>query len=466
MDKLISRREALKTMGLAGAALAAAGTVLESCDSSSKKVASPVKEAPEGTKVVTRTWDSLGETISCLGLGCMRFPTLSSQGGGFGHAAPLDQAQINQKVKYALDHGINYFDTAPAYGESEKAVGIAFKESGYPRESYLIATKMSNMAFGPSANPTLEAAKAMFEKSLESLQTDYVDFLLLHNVADDAAYTMRFISNGVLDYLIQMKEEGKIRHLGFSFHGSNEAFPVLLDKYNWEFVQIQLNYADWKDMPSGFGPSTGAKTDSETLYKILESRGIPAVIMEPIKGGALANVSDAIKARLAGRFPHLSPAGCALSFVASLPDVMVTLSGMSNMEQLKENIALFTDFKAFTQADHDFMVESGELYKSNTHIPCTGCEYCMPCPNGVNIPGNFKVYNTTSDELNIPDPENQGKDYKKKRKILLTRYRKDLKDGSRADACTKCNVCLEKCPQHIRIPNELQTIKDLIESLG
>lgn len=471
MEKKITRREALKTMGATGVGLAFAGTALSSCGSSSSKsaVATPVKEAPEGTKVSTRKWDSLGEEISMLGLGCMRFPTLPSEGGqgGFGHAAPLDQAQINQMVKYALDHGINYFDTAPAYGQSEAATGIALKESGYPRESYLIATKMSNMAFGPNANPTLEAAKAMFEKSLASLQTEYVDFMLLHNIPDEAGFNMRFINNGVLDYLFQMKAEGKIRHMGFSFHGSNDAFPVVLDKYDWEFVQIQLNYTDWKDMPAGFGPAVpGQKTDSETLYNELVKRGIPAVIMEPVKGGALANVSDSIKSKLASRYPTLSPAGCALSFVASLPGVAVTLSGMSNMEQLKENIALFTDFKQFDDKDHAFMLEVGDLYRANKHVPCTACSYCMPCPNGVNIPGNFKVYNTTSDELMIPDPEFQDKDFKKKKKVFLTRYKKDLADGSRADACTKCNVCLEKCPQHIRIPNELQTILNLVNSLG
>jgi len=464
MSEKITRREALKTMAAAGAGVVVAGTMLESCSSSSSKGATVAKEAPEGTKVSTREWPSLGASISMLGLGCMRLPTVPSE---LQWGAPLDQDKCNDMFKYALDHGINYFDTAPAYGESEKATGKALVASGYPRESYMIATKMSNFAFGPNAKSTLEGAQAMFENSLANLQTDYVDFMLLHSLGDEAGFQSRFIENGVLDYLFKMKEEGKIRHMGFSYHGPDAYLEELLAKpYKWEFVQIQMNYADWKEIPGDGDAKSGKKATAMGQYKILADKGIPVVVMEPVKGGALANVSDALKARLAEKHPTLSPAGCALSFVSSHPGVAVTLSGMSNMEQLKENIALYTDFKAFSDAEIAHMNEMADLYNSNIHIPCTACAYCMPCPNGVNIPGNFKVFNTTSDELNIPDPNNQDKDYKKKRKILLARYNKDLADGTRADACTKCNVCLPKCPQHIRIPDQLKMVQDLIDKLG
>ena len=465
MSEKITRREAIIRMAAAGTGIAVAGSVLESC--AGKKTSAPAapKElAPEGSSVATRTWDTLGDTLSLLGLGCMRFPTVKTDGQGGGHNAPLDQEKINEMVDYSLAHGINYFDTAPAYGESEKATGIAL--SRHPRESYRLATKMSNFAFGPNAKATLEGAQKMFETSLQNLQTDYIDFFLCHSINSMDDFRNRFVDNGVLDWIFEQKAAGKIKHVGFSYHGDNETLPKVLDSgYKWEFVQIQLNYVDWKDMPDG-GPRGGSKTDAETLYNELVKRNIPVVVMEPVKGGSLANVSDALKAKLATRHPELSPAGAALTFVASKPGVAVTLSGMSNMEQLQENVATFTDFKEFDDADNAFMQEVAELYKSNTHVPCTGCSYCMPCPNGVNIPGNFKVFNTTSDELNIPDPTKQDKDYKKKKKIFLTRYNKDLADGSRADACTKCNVCLQKCPQHIRIPDQLQKINDLVKSLG
>lgn len=462
MSEKITRREAIRQMVVAGTAVAVAGSVLESCGSSSstRKVhANPVMEAPEGTSVVKRSW-SFGD-ISLLGLGCMRLPRVNSDQRN----PPIDQDQVNDMVDYALAHGINYFDTAPAYGQSEQAMGIAL--SRHPRNSYFLATKMSNFAFGPNATATLDAAKAMFERSLANLKTDYIDFLLLHSIGDEKGFSSRFIENGVLDYLFELKAQGAIKHIGFSYHGPDAFLAQMLAKpYPWEFVQIQMNYADWKKIAADSGEDEASKASSAGQYKMLEEKGIPVVIMEPIKGGTLATVSEALESRLASRYPELSPAGCALSFAASYPGVMCTLSGMSNMAQLKENVATFTNFKQFDAADNEFMMEMADLYNSNKHVPCTACAYCMPCPNGVNIPGNFKVYNTTSDELNIPDPENPDKDFKKKRKILLTRYKKELEDGSRADACTQCNVCLEKCPQHLRIPDHLAMIKDLIESLG
>lgn len=459
MNEKITRRQAIGQMMAAGAAVAVSGSLLESCTSGSKSathVAQFETSAPEGTKVITRTWEGLGE-ISLLGLGCMRLPR--ENGGRL-----IDQEQVNTMVDYALAHGINYFDTAPAYGQSEEAMGIAL--SRHPRESYFLATKMSNFAFGPNSIATLEAAKTMFETSLSRLKTDYIDFMLLHSIGSEKDFSGRFADNGVLDYLFSLKEQGIIKHIGFSYHGPDKFLAEMLAKpYKWEFVQIQMNYADWKKIADDSGDDESTKASSSGQYQMLAEKGIPVVIMEPIKGGTLANVNDALKDRLAARYPQLSPAGCALTFAASYPSVMCTLSGMSNMEQLQENIATFTDFKAFGEADNAFMMEMADLYNSNKHVPCTACAYCMPCPNGVNIPGNFKVYNTTSDELNIPDPQNPDKDYKKKKKILLARYKKDLVDGTRADACTKCNVCLEKCPQHIRIPDQLQMIKDLIDSL-
>lgn len=458
MTKMITRREALKDMLYAGVGLAAAGTLLQACGPRSGGNAAPgtpfvpMPDAPEGSRIDSRDWAGLG-SLGMLGLGCMRLPSRPRSAGG-----GLDQEAVNEMVDYALAHGINYFDTAPIYGESEVVMGNAL--SRHPRESYLLATKMSTMN---DPNPTVESAKRMFETSMKNLQVDYFDYYLLHNVSSEAGFEKRFASNGVMDYILGLKAEGKIKHLGFSFHGSNADLPKLLEKYPWEFVQIQLNYVDWKYFTATWDQPED-ECSSEALYNILAERNIPVIVMEPVKGGALASVSDALRDRMRERHPDLSPAGNALSFAGSLPGVMVTLSGMSNMQQLRENVALFTGFKPFDSGDMAFMEEMADLYKANTHVPCTACSYCMPCPNGVDIPGNFKVFNVTSDELSIPDPEVKDKDYKRKRKVFLKRY-KELGEAV-ADACIDCNACLPKCPQRIRIPQQLHMISGLVESLG
>ena len=451
----MTRREALKGLFFAGMGLAAGGPLLRSLGTpaaaATPPLAAPWKEAPEGSKIDTRTWDKMGETLGMLGLGCMRLPSVSG-GSGFGRGGRLDQEAVNAMVDYAIAHGVNYFDTAPAYGESEVVTGNAL--SRHPRGSYKIATKISNMGGG---RPTLDAGKQMFETSLKNLQVDYVDFLLLHNIQNIAGYNSRFKDNGLFDWLLEQKAAGRIKHLGFSFHGSNDDLPALVDLYDWDFVQIQLNYVDWKEMSRGWGGSSGT-TSAEYLYKYLESKGIPALVMEPVKGGQLANVDGNIAAVLKERHPDLTPAANALTFVGSLPGVMVTLSGMSNMEQLKENVSLFTGFKPFDEQEHNFMLTVADLLKSKGQIPCTACAYCMPCPAGVDIPGNFKIFNSASDALLATDVSR--KDIADKRNAFLKLYEGQDK-AIRADACVGCNACLPKCPQHISIPQHMVRIREL-----
>ena len=455
MDKnKMSRREALRAMMLAGAGLAA-----------SSSLATPLRaagivpqnwkftEPAKGDQVIHRTWKNLGgESISLLGMGCMRFPRK-----GTGRRDPLDQEAINQMIDYALEHGINYFDTAPAYGDSERATGEAL--SRHKRKDYLIATKMSNFS-----NAELGACKTMFANSLKNLRTDYVDYFLLHSIGSVEDFKKRFVDNGLLPYLQDLRKKGTIRHLGFSFHGSNAAMKELLAMpYNWEFVQIQLNYVDWKDMPL---EDSDEPCDAETLYKMLVAKGIPVVIMEPIRGGALANVPAALKDKLAERFPQLSPAGVALTYASTFPGVMCTLSGMSNMQQLMENVYTFSHFKPFSEQDNEYMMEMARLYNANPHIPCTACRYCMPCPRGVDIPGVFGVYNSLSDELMLPDPKDKkDKAYKQKKDAFLKRYATLSKEAN-ASACVMCNACLPKCPQRIRIPDQMRMIHKLVKDLG
>ncbi len=455
MNDKMTRREAIKGLIYAGMGLAVGGQLLHGASPEARAAGlpepAPWKEAPEGSKIDSRTWDKMGETLGMLGLGCMRLPTLSGGGGGYGRRQPLDQNAVNAMVDYAIAHGVNYFDTAPAYGESEVVTGKAL--SRHPRSSYKIATKISNM----NGRATLEAGKQMFETSLKNLQVDYVDFLLLHNLQNLSGYNSRFRDNGLFDWLLEQKNKGRIKHLGFSFHGSNDELPKLVELYDWDFVQIQLNYVDWKEMSAGWGSSSGT-TSSEYLYNYLVGKGIPVLVMEPVKGGALASVSEGIAGVMKERHPDLSPAANALTFVGSLPGVMVTLSGMSNMDQLKENVSLFTDFKPFDDKEHAFMLTVADLYKSKGQIPCTACAYCMPCPAGVNIPGNFKVFNSASDALLATDTSK--KDVVAKRKAFLKLY-KEQEEGTRADSCISCNACLPKCPQHISIPQHMQRIRDL-----
>ena len=452
----MNRREAIRAMMLAGAGLAAtsslAGAPLRAAGvlPQNWKFTEPAK----GDQVIHRTWKSLrNESISLLGMGCMRFPRKA----GGGRRAPLDQEAINQMIGYALEHGINYFDTAPAYGDSERATGEAL--SRHDRKSYLIATKMSNFS-----NAELGACKDMFANSLKNLRTNYVDYFLLHSIGSVEDFNKRFKDNGLLPWLQDLRKKGTIRHLGFSFHGSNAALKELLAMpYNWEFVQIQLNYVDWKDMPL---EDSDEACDAETLYKMLEAKGIPVVIMEPIRGGALANVSDGLKDKLAQHFPTLSPAGVALTFASTPKAVMCTLSGMSNMQQLMENVYTFSHFKPCTEADNAYLMEMARLYNANPHIPCTACRYCMPCPRGVDIPGVFAVYNGASDALMLPDPNNKkDKDFKEKKKSFLKRYA-TLATGTDASSCVMCNACLPKCPQRIRIPDQMRMIHKLVKDLG
>lgn len=456
----MSRRDALKIMTLGSLGLATGGSLMQSCKNSAAKGESAIKmSAPDGSTITTRTWDGIREEIGLLGLGCMRLPQLAP---GQGRPGELDQEKVNELIDYALEHGINYFDTAPAYGDSERATGVAL--SRHDRASYRIATKMSNFGRG-GRSTTLEQAQEMLATSLANLQTDYIDFYLLHALSSEGEFQSRFIENGLLDWLFEQKAAGRIRHIGFSFHGSNSYMRQVLEKpYKWDFVQIQLNYLDWKEMDKG--PTPELSSDAETLYSMLADKGIPVVVMEPIRGGALASVSPKVKETLAGRFPSLTPAGVALTFAASLPGVMCTLSGMSNMAQLKENVATFTDFQPFSSADNDFLINVANLYRANPHIPCTGCQYCMPCPNGVNIPGNFAIYNNASDGLCLPNPDGpHDKAYKANRKAFLNQYNENLADGTRADACTSCTACLSKCPQHIDIISNLKKIQDLVEKL-
>ncbi len=455
LDSKCSRRTALKIMAASGAGIVLGGSLLNSCKGNSAK-ATPVSKspAPANDKIVSRHIDSTGDTVGLLGLGCMRLPQQGGQTGGFGRGGAIDQEQVNAMVDYALEHGINYFDTAPAYNGSETAMGIALKR--HPRESFLLATKMSNFNGGSAAD-----ARQMFSTSLERLQTDYIDYFLLHGASSKRDMDNRFVNNGVMDYIQSEKAAGRIRHIGFSFHGSRSDMDYMLslyDKYHWDFIQIQMNYLDWE-------AQSARNADAQYLYNAIYQRNIPIVVMEPVRGGALANVNDKFREMMAEAHPELSPAGMALSFVASYPGILTVLSGMSNMDQLTENVATFTNFKPFGEEDKNLLLKIARMQRENSAIGCTACRYCMPCGFGVDIPANFQVYDKSANEYSLPNPSGEhDKDYAKNRRAFLNKYNA-LDEGIRADKCANCRACVSKCPQHIDIPSQLTKIKNLVAEL-
>ncbi|MCF0159414.1 MAG: aldo/keto reductase, partial [Bacteroidaceae bacterium] len=370
-----------------------------------------------------------------------------------------DQEAVNTLVDYALEHGVNYFDTAPVYlqGQSEAAVGKAL--SRHPRDKYFIATKISNMGA-----TDLKSAQDMYHNSLKQLQVDYIDYLLMHFVGIGGLdmFKKRFIDNGMLDYLLKEKEAGRVRHLGWSFHGDVKVVEYLLEmqdegKARWDFVQIQHNYIDWK-LASGFN------TPSEYLYGELAKRNIPVVVMEPLLGGRLSNLPDHILARLKQREPERSAASWAFRYAGTMPMVLTALSGMTYMEHLQDNLRTFQNFKPLTEEEINFLYETASLIDQYPTVPCNDCKYCMPCPYGVDIPAILLHYNKCVNQGNIAESA-QDPEYRRMRQVYLVGYDRSVPKLRQADHCIGCNQCSPHCPQNIRIPQELQKINEYVESL-
>lgn len=451
----MNRRSFLKKLGLGGAVSAAA---LYGCGGAEHIQYSPegaeTSEVPKG-KMTYRSFPAIGEDKpSILGYGCMRWPTMPDPDGG---KDIINQVTVNRLVDYAIEHGVNFFDTAPVYvqGQSEKATGIAL--SRYPRESYYLSTKLSNMN-----NYTFKASIDMYKRSLENLQTDYIDYYLLHNLGRGGIgmFEKRFLENGVLDYLLKEREKGKIRRLGWSFHGSKELFDHMLslhDKYHWDFVLLQINYLDWK-IPKG------SSITAEYMYGELEKRGIPIMVMEPLLGGRLAKLPNHIIGRLKEREPERSVASWAFRFVGSHPGIMTVLSGMTYMEHLQDNIRSFAPLKPLTEDEKAFLYETANLINEYPTIPCNDCKYCMPCPYGLDIPAILLHYNKCVNEGNVPE-SSQSENYRKARRAFLVVYDRSVPKLRQADHCIECGECIHHCPQDIKIPQELGRIAGFVEKL-
>lgn len=459
----MSRRHFLKVVG--GTAVASSA-VLAACNNNDSGNAAIAAEDVPKDKMTYRTNPNTGDRVSLLGYGMMRLPVEGGDSGRENPDAAIDQELVNKEIDFALEHGVNYIDTSPAYcqGRSEKATGIALHR--HPRDKYFIATKLSN--FDPSTW-SLEESQKMFYNSLKELQVDYIDYMLLHGVGmgDDGVeeFNSRYMDNGLLDWLVEQKEAGKIRNLGFSYHGDIAVFDNLLawhdeGDYHWDFVQIELNYLDWKHAKE----INERNTNAEYLYAELQKRGIPAVIMEPLLGGRLASVPDAIVADMKRRDPDASVAKWAFRYAGTPEGVLTVLSGMTYMDHLMENIKTYAPLKPITPEENKFLEDIADKLVALQTIPCNDCKYCMPCSYGIDIPAIFVHYNKCIKEGNLIRDEKDS-EYKKARKAFLVGYDYSVPRLRQANHCIGCGQCSSHCPQRIDIPKELGKIDQFVEHL-
>lgn len=391
------------------------------------------------------------DKVSILGYGCMRWPMKSIEEG----KKVIDQDEVNRLVDHALTCGVNYFDAAPVYlqAECEAATGEAL--SRHPRESYYIATKLSNFK-----DASREEGIRMYKASLEAFRTDHIDYYLLHSIKDGETFRKRFLDNGLIDFLMEERKAGHIRNLGFSFHGSQQGFDELMalhEKYHWDFVQIQLNYMDWNH-------AGRRNTNASYLQAELDKKGIPSIIMEPLLGGRLADAPDHIVDRLKEMNPQGSIASWAFRFAGSHDGVLTVLSGMSCIEHLQDNLKTYSPLVPLTDQEKAVLEDIARLRSEYPEIPCTQCQYCMPCPYGLDIPSIFTHYNKCVNEGFIND-DKEDSEYRKDRRAYLVSYDRAIPTLRQADRCISCGICVSKCPQHIAIPGEIRKIDLYVENL-
>lgn len=365
--------------------------------------------------------------LSALGMGAMRLPVVD------GNDAVIDEPAAVEMVDYAMAHGVNYYDTAWGYhnGQSELVMGRALKR--HPREKFYLATKFPGYDLA-----NMPKVREIFPKQLEKCQVDYFDFYLFHNVCEmniDAYLDPKY---GIYDYLMEQKRAGKIRHLGFSAHGSIDVMKRFLDAYgkDMEFCQIQLNWLDWKFQ------------DAEGKVKLLREHNIPVWVMEPLRGGRLARLSDEEAAKLAALRPDEAPAAWAFRFLQAIPEVTVTLSGMSNLEQLKQNIATFETDAPLNGEEWKALMSVADDMLGRKILPCTACHYCVShCPQGLDIPALLELYN----EHNFTGGG-----------FIAPMVLGTLPEDKRPTACLHCHSCEAVCPQQIKISDAMESFAAML----
>ncbi len=373
----------------------------------------------KGAQVTRRRYKNTAQTVPLLGFGMMRLPRLSPE------KPDIDYATAEKQIARAMAAGVNYFDTAYFYhdGLSEKCAGDLL--SKYPRDSYYLVSKMPVRALRKEAD-----VERIWNEQLARCKADYFDFYLVHNLNKDRwEDTKRF---HVYEFLRQKQKEGKIRRLGFSFHDEPEILKTIAEAHPWDFAQIQLNYLDW------------TLYRSREQYEILTKLGIPVVIMEPLRGGALATLNPEATGIFKKANPDASVASWALRYAASLPNVLCVLSGMTLTEHLEDNIKTFTNFKPLTDTERRTVEAALAAYRKSGAVPCTECRYCTPCPAGVDIPRIFGLYNQYKTSGNF---------------FHFQLVYDKMTEDEKASACINCGVCLKKCPQKINIPEQLKKIE-------
>ena len=371
-------------------------------------------------------FDLNGEKISRLGFGCMRFKTIDGDNG------KIDKEASSKDILEAIDKGLTYIDTAYPYhdGKSEKFIG-EFLEENKLRDKIKLTTKLPCWLVKER-----DDFYKLLNEQLDNLRTDHLDFYLLHSL--DVKRFRQVVELGVLDFLTEIKEKGIVKHVGFSFHDEYPAFEEIIKAYDWDFCQIQLNYLD-VDYQAGLKG-----------YELTKEMGIPVVIMEPVKGGRLANPPEEVRDLLKD-FTDLSPAQEALKFPLSLDNVMTVLSGMNDIDQVRENLemASTTDYNSLTKEDEDFYEKARDIYKSRERIGCTACEYCLPCTVDINIPKVFGLWNKAF----LYDEEEKSR----------KEYQDYLKEGVSPTDCIECGKCEGICPQNLEI---IEGLKEADEYLA
>ncbi len=362
--------------------------------------------------------------LSALGMGCMRLPTVSEGG-------TIDFDASEKIIDYAMEHGVNYYDTAWGYhdGESELVIGKLLKK--YPRESFYLADKFP----GYDIN-NMDKVEEIFEKQLKKCQVDYFDFYLFHNVCELNIDGYLNPEYGIYDYLIEQKKNGRISHLGFSAHGNLDIMRRFLDAYGeaMEFCQLQINWLDWEFQ------------NAKEKIELVRSYNIPIWVMEPVRGGSLVNLSDRYEKLLREHRPNAKTVEWAFRFLQSLPDVTVTLSGMSNFEQIKENIATYKTEEPLNKKEKETLINIAREMTSKKTLPCTSCRYCTAhCPKELNIPMLIKLYN---------EHVFSGGGF------IAPFALKALADDKKPSSCIGCRSCEAVCPQNIKISEMMADFAD------
>ena len=409
----MTRREFLKSAALLAALAPFVRLRAQEAPAAASGAAAP--EKPRATGPITRR-TMAGVSVPLLGFGCMRLPR-----GGDGK---IDRPLANRLWARYLEAGGNYFDTAYMYHDGESEIALGEFLSGRPRDSYLLVDKMPVWMA-----KTEEGVKRVFEEQLERTKAGHFDFYLMHSLGWGNWDFAKKIH--ALEFLLEKKKEGRIRHLGFSFHDKPEAMDPILDAYDWEFAMIQLNYQDW------------TRYQSKEQYEKLVAKGIDVAVMEPLRGGALARLNEPAKAILKQSDPDASPASWAFRWVASQPAVKVVNSGMGRESDLEDNLRTFSPVRELSDDERGTIAAALAAFQRTQAVPCTACRYCTPCPVGVSIPEIFALWNAYKAEGN-------------KRRFVSGLDR--LPESARPSNCVRCMQCAKHCPQQIAIPDELAKI--------